>query len=101
MNMPRFNAQNSLYQSDVHYRIIMEPAGLRDRQAIMPQQRARMQFIDPCWSDCWLCDLLGMPSPSSAMRCLSSDSSPYSRRTFSANAVVSNQKVLEVLLARY
>ena len=62
MRTPGFTAEASLYQADGHYQMIRQPVGLEGRQAVIPQQRARMRFIDPCWSECWLCELLGLPS---------------------------------------
>jgi hypothetical protein len=38
MNMPGFNAEASLYKSDVNYSTIMKPAGASGGQAVIPQQ---------------------------------------------------------------
>jgi hypothetical protein len=59
MKMPGFNAANALYQSDISYRMVGQPMGMRGRQVVIPQQRGEAEAGGlGCAFACTCCALL-------------------------------------------
>jgi hypothetical protein len=72
MRIPGFDAANSLYASDVHYRAAGAPAGSRGSRAVLPQQSRFIGApvdLQACWERCiftpWNCppECQGVPWP--------------------------------------